>query len=210
MEYSYATLVHLGGVNMYIRKDLYSTVLDNDEKRGIGPEAVRFKYLSDFNKHLYHSHVEGIIYQVGLDYVDLVDDDCITTVMTDKIAKVKWLDQNCREFADKCHNHHACECIEFHRCLDCKDKDDRKRRISLEVENKKCMKCKKNPVVCYDRSKKDCCHDHDRCHQDFTCFRDHAIPMCDDRFELRLAGLTDDLNFQLLKHKGCKVRFNIS
>ncbi|KKI92656.1 hypothetical protein WQ54_08580 [Bacillus sp. SA1-12] len=48
------------------------------------------------------------------------------------------------------------------------------------------------------------------CQPKFTCFFDHPIPFCDDRFELRLAGLTDDLNFQLLKHKGCKVRFDLS
>ncbi len=209
MEYSYATLVHLGGENMYLRKVLNNKGLGNENIQGIGPEAVRFKYINDIHEHSNHYYVEGTIYQVGLDFVDIVDEGCLTTIMTEKITNIKWLDPKCREIADKCHCHDSCKCIEFHRCLECKDKDDQKRRISMRARNNKCMKCKKAACSWLEKRKKECSHHHDRCHQDFTCFCDHAIPLCDERFEIRLAGLTDDLNFQLWKHKGCKVRINI-
>ncbi len=231
---------------MYIKRELRNATLGTDKIGAIGPDAVRFKYINDFSERPQNIFLEGTIYNVGLDFVDLLDDNhcLVTTILTEKITNVKWLDQKCRESAGKCDDHYTCNCMEFRRCMDCRDKLDRKRYTAVKAKNKYCTKCNTS-CICKDITKRRIDrlkyknnkfkqrenhyqehfqderllreehysferHHNDRCGHRFTCFRDHVIPFCDDRIELRLAGLTDDLNFQLLKHKGCKVRLDIS
>ncbi|WP_077214719.1 hypothetical protein [Bacillus dakarensis] len=93
-----------------------------------------------------------------------------------------------REKHDRCpHCHH--EHRERHdHCPHCHDEHDRRYDYSEHFYHMRNNRC---------------------CHQKFTCFCDHAIPFCDERFELRLAGLNDDLKFKLLQHKGCKVEIQI-
>lgn len=58
--------------------------------------------------------------------------------------------------------------------------------------DKHCSHCRK-----YHR---DC-----RCGKQFNRIKDPVIPYCDDRIQLRLAGLTDSFQYKLFKHKGCRV-----
>ncbi|MGO4886397.1 hypothetical protein ACJ2A9_01450 [Anaerobacillus sp. MEB173] len=63
---------------------------------------------------------------------------------------------------------------------------------------------------CNERHTLTCSHCHHhfndcRCRLKFNRIHDHVIPFCDDRIHLRLAGLTDSINFKLFRHQGCKV-----
>lgn len=83
------------------------------------------------------------------------------------------------------HHHKPCGChdhqVRHHQCPHC-----------LDEHHKRHHSCQ--PM-----------HHHDCCHKNFACFCDFAIPFCDHRFELRLAGLNDNLNFKLLENKGRHV-----
>ena len=120
----------------------------------------------------------GMIYHVGVGYVELLQQDLsIIKVLTDKIAKIIWVDQTCTQ-----------TCFEG-LPLDCKCRD-------------------KHHQNCSD------CHPHH--HKDWPCnhkvnsIHEHVLPLCDDRIYLRLAGLTDSINFKLFRHKGCKVVLELS
>jgi hypothetical protein len=247
---------------MYIKKELKMKELDNDGNRRIGPDAIRFKHKMDIDDHSNVLTIKGTISHVGLDFVDLIqEDDRVISVLTDKISYVSWLDPQCQGLFGNCHEkrHNDCKCVDFNRrsnhnngnrhmkhadrkkqmrvCSNCRDKNGRRiydlkpntGHINVHQDLKNCPHCqnehknrKKDDPHCHDhhrnehknRKKDDPhCHDHhhnDCCQQRFTCFCDHVIPFCDDRIELRLAGLIDDLNFQLLQHKGCKVKLDLA
>jgi hypothetical protein len=220
---------------MYVRKEIMNNSLEDRERIKIGPDAVLFKYIEDpLDDHSLFI-VKGKIYNVGLDFVEVLqNDDKIVTVKTDRITHVKWPDQKTRELIFDCKHHGHSRCVEF----------DRMRATNVGKRNrphrldKICQNCRR-PYRHEDHRKHNCipcdcddyygghtpcprCHDekfekrrhsqysydmrsHDCCHKNFTCFCDHAIPFCDNRFELRLAGLNDDVNFKFLQHKGCHV-----
>jgi len=52
----------------------------------------------------------------------------------------------------------------------------------------------------------DCLKHKKNCCQPFKCF---PVPICDDRIQLRLAGLTGNLTFQLFRLKGCELEIEI-
>ncbi|WP_299092200.1 hypothetical protein [uncultured Metabacillus sp.] len=101
-----------------------------------------------------------------------------------------------REHCPKCQNKKQRE----EQCPHCQDKKQQREHCPH------CQNENRNRFIAFNLEQ----NQNELCQPKFTCFFDHPIPFCDDRFELRLAGLTDDLNFQLLKHKGCKVRFDLS
>lgn len=56
-----------------------------------------------------------------------------------------------------------------------------------------------------------CDNHHDHCCETHVIWvRDNVVPFCDDRLQLRLAGLTDSVNFELFSHKGCRVILGLS
>ncbi|MBB6449220.1 hypothetical protein HNR44_001169 [Geomicrobium halophilum] len=131
--------------------------------------------------------IKGMICNSGIDFVDVLRDDCsMVTVLKDSIRKIQWLDDlDCDnpciddpfKHHDHCHHHH-CR-FRFHHLLGVDD----------------CLHCEHHDC---------CCHDH-HCGHHFTCLHDHSIPVCDHRIQLRLSGLTDNLNFQFLRKRGCEV-----
>lgn len=93
-----------------------------------------------------------------------------------------------RDFVDiKLHNHRVVTIM--------------KNRIrKIEWPDKRC-----NPCSCrgrHDHHHDNCCN----CHYEKSCY----IPVCHGRAQLRLAGLINDLSFQLFKMRGCKVIVEIS
>jgi hypothetical protein len=258
---------------MYIRKEIMKNSLGDREKIKIGPDAVLFKYIEDAFEDHSLSIVEGKVWNVGLDFVEILQKDhSIVTVKTDRITHVKWPDKKTRELVLDCKYQGHCRCVEFD-CLRNANVGKRKRPQRVEnIRENSCLNCHKTPCKCQkkdERRNKDdrmsskkfmkterfehvhcehcgkyhdgmdnqCpnCHEdhrrhkhvpcgcnghferrrysqyshdmrnHDCCHKNFTCFCDHAIPFCDNRFELRLAGLNDDIKFKFLQHKGCHV-----
>ncbi|RBW70814.1 hypothetical protein [Bacillus taeanensis] len=160
---------------MYIKRTLKVDQLTNNDK------AAKFKFIDDRNDCSLNINIVGVIGNVGVDFVDLIKDDhTVVTILTERIKKIKWIDNNCRRFCSRCRGF-DCSCFDCH--------DD-------------CRKgCRK---VCRCEEKKDH-HSKKRC----TCFFDHVIPFCDERIELRLAGLTDSVNFELFRHIGCKVKLEL-
>ncbi|WP_100372903.1 hypothetical protein [Bacillus sp. FJAT-45037] len=65
---------------------------------------------------------------------------------------------------------------------------DCKRRYN---QNPSSTHCKRSPDDCR--------------YEQVTCIQDHVIPFCDERIQLRLAGLTNSINFKLFNRIGCKV-----
>ncbi len=122
--------------------------------------------------------IKGKICNSGTDFVDILRDDyTVVTVLRESIRKIKWIDPDCNPCTcDTCCD--DCDCDTC--CDDCDCDHD----------------C--------------CCDDHHlgRHHGgccDVVCLHDFSIPRCDDRIQLRLAGLTGDLNFQFFRKRGCEV-----
>lgn len=123
---------------------------------------------------------EGIIYRIGIDYVDLLQDDKkISRVLTKWITNIKWVDPHCR---NKCLDN-----LDFEKaCKHNKHKHDRH-----------CSNCNKKHQNC-------------NCHNKKDQIKDPVIPYCDGRIHLRLAGLTNNLPYELFRHKGCRVVLELS
>lgn len=65
-------------------------------------------------------------------------------------------------------------------------------------DDHECNECRTHECECdSDCTCQSDCHHH-------SCYRS-GIPVCDDRIQLRLAGLDDNLNFKFFMLKGCKV-----
>ncbi len=91
----------------------------NEKGIKIGPDAIRFKYVDD--EIVKHSpfFVEGIIFAVGLDFVEVLQKDHkIVTVLTDRITHVKWPDKEVREAVSHCKHNGNCRCVELHRFVE--------------------------------------------------------------------------------------------
>ncbi|MCM3602723.1 hypothetical protein M3175_18465 [Robertmurraya korlensis] len=309
---------------MYVNKEVVANSSSNEKGIKIGPDAIRFKYVDD--EMVKHSplYVEGIIFAVGLDFVEVLQKDHkIVTVLTDRITHVKWPDKEVREAVSHCKHDGNCRCVTLHRFIEEEKRGDKmNKNLKHSKKGKKgdphhcahcgnyhsrlnpcrCKKkrpnhgrpcgCKQNhrhhdhrpcgcnkhhdhhayspcrcqehhdhhayspyrchehhshhdhsscrchshhehkPCRCHEHhSHHDhsscrchnhhghhhhctCCQDehhkghmqhHDCCHRNFVCFSDFAIPFCNDRFALRLAGLTDDLNSRFLQNRGRHV-----
>lgn len=88
---------------MYVNKEIMVNSSSNEKGIKIGPDAIRFKYVDD--EIVKHSplYVEGIIFAVGLDFVEILQKDHkIVTVLTDRITHVKWPDKEVREAVSNC------------------------------------------------------------------------------------------------------------
>jgi hypothetical protein len=291
---------------MYVGKEIITNSTSNQKGIKIGPDAMRFKYVDD--EIVLHSpkRVEGMIFDVGLDFVEILQKNhLIVTVLTDRVSHVKWPDKDVRESVSHGKHEGNCKCVEFNRFTDeFVEKEKRGLKMKkLMKQNKKGKKkvkgephhcpncgnfhsrlsqcifnvhrenqhhrpcgCKKRhvnqhhrpcgckeqhgkqyhrpcgckerhvnhhhrPCECKERHvnqhHRPCrCNDHHErhhlcphcldehqnrhhhfpcCHEKFVCYCDFAIPFCDNRFELRLAGLNDDLNFKFLQNKGRHV-----
>ncbi|MED4017965.1 hypothetical protein [Sutcliffiella cohnii] len=182
----------------------------------IGPEYVRVKTDSHKRQKGKEVIVEGIVCHVGIDFVDiLLDDDHTVTLLTEYIKQVEWNDKHVRN-VNKCKHSGDCRCIIFESL---KDRHNNKRN------NKTCFTCNNSPCNCNinknsrkmehknrereSKEKNNCpeCHSKINCHPKYTCYCDYPIPFCDDRIELRLAGLTHNVNFELLQKKGYHGKF---
>lgn len=227
----------------------------NEMKIKIGPEAIKFKTGNEEDEGGFPFSIEGTICQVGLNFVDLLqDNNSVITILTDKITDISWDDPECQKINTGCIGDHS-KCEQSECCTECKDRQGLRQQQKMNTHNRICQTCHLISCQCDDnlgyihsdstmRSKKrnrfnksaskvcphcsseymmkqDHCpvchkndiannHQHDICHQRITCFFDHPIPFCDDRIELRLAGLTDDINFKLLQHKGCRVKIGVN
>ena len=301
---------------MYISKEIITNPSSNQKGIKIGPDAMRFKYVDD--EIVMHSpkRVEGIIFDVGLDFVEILQKDhLIVTVLTDRITHVKWPDKHVREAVSTCKHDGRCNCVEFnrfpnmfnekgerdykmkknkkqskkgrrvvkadpHHCSHCGNYHSRLNPCRCKQQQRPCG-CKSNrgnqqqrPCGCHQqhvnqfRQRPCCCHQqhvnqfqqrpcgcheqygnyqqrrcgcndhHERqhycshcrdehsdrhyqtqhsyymnnnhcCDKKCVCFCDFAIPVCDNRFELRLAGLNDDLNFKFLQNRGRQVEMMV-
>ncbi|MDQ0230446.1 hypothetical protein [Metabacillus malikii] len=174
----------------------------------IGPTMVRNLYNKKRTNQL-----EGVVKDVGRDFVNIIDDhNRVITVFTKNIKKVIWKDNRCRDKHSRCHhNSNQCYCVQHKRDDNCRNRDHYKQNRCEHCRDRDCHRknrcghCQEHhhcPNCC------DCKNDHH--HKDFICFCDHAIPFCDKRVELRLAGLTDNVQFELSRHKGCKVLLDIN
>jgi hypothetical protein len=260
---------------MYYKKVIHNRVSKEGDQISIGPDEIRLKRMNSLFEDSNILHVEGDIFNVGVDFVDILrKDNHIVTVLTDRIANIKWLDERCRHESEFCHHNRSnCQCFEFMRCPNCCDEHGKTIKEKKYKRNKACSECGSFSCHCKDKTHRNidrikskdlrraikrsednhcskcghdkrhkqghcphCEHGHNRNDNDlkgfrknhlrhkfddhrhneencrqckYTCFCDFPIPFCDDRIELRLAGLHDDLNFQLLQHKGCKVKLDI-
>jgi len=256
---------------MYIRKEMRMKSIDEKEEIKIGPDAVLFKYVEDPFDDYSLAVVEGEIYHVGLDFVEILQKDHrIVSVNPNRINYIKWPDKKTREPVFECKNHGHCRCIDMDWMRNLHDGKQRRPYRLPKHRGEFCMNCRQTSCKCQKdkgrrkdykksftkfrstdklarvdfkysqnqdaRSHDSCpyCHerlishehleyandqgerrhssqysnhmrDHQCGHQKFTCFCDYPIPFCNHRFELRLAGLTDDVRFELLKHKGRQI-----
>ncbi|WP_226682948.1 hypothetical protein [Sutcliffiella horikoshii] len=145
--------------------------------------TAKFKFVSEKYDLTPTCLMEGKIHQVGIDYVNiLLDNNDLVTILTDRISKIVWLDPNYTGICRKCH-HHKCRCVKLNRGYD----------ENFELDEH-CEDCGNNPDDCFPKC---------------TCYCDFAIPFCDDKFKLRLAGLTHGVNWELFRHIGCRVKLEI-
>lgn len=97
-----------------------------------------------------------------------------------------------------------------HYCKDCFPKSSKCRnhgknaKSTINTEEyqqhqRRCIRCEQKHGQFSDNGKGHTCNDR------FTCFCDFAIPFCDNRFQLRLAGLNDGLHFDLIQNQGRQV-----
>lgn len=146
----------------------------------IGPDEVRMKLINDLDT----LHLEGIICNVGIDFVEVLQNDqTIVTVLTDRIKNIKWADPDCEPSCSLNHRDGRCD-NHYDQCSHCHD------------HHVHCPHC--------DGQHDHCCDTH------VILVRDHVVPFCDDRLQLRLAGLTDSVNFELFSHKGCRVILDVT
>ncbi|MFD1735422.1 hypothetical protein ACFSCX_02495 [Bacillus salitolerans] len=216
---------------MYLKKEIKTNYAINSL------DTASFKFFQEDQKLTALTNLEGKIDQIGIDYVNLLlDNNQVVTILTDKISKITWVDPKCERICKKCH-HHTCRCVQFMRDHDDFDKDNH-RHLSREEFCRRCRKkpcdCKKDdkfqnnqhkrkhskfvdPKLYINKHEQILCekcgplHHHDNdCLPKFTCFCDFAIPFCDDRIELRLAGLDDGVNLELFRHRGCRVKLELA
>jgi len=171
-------------------------------KNKTGQDFIKFKNIGNDNLESRRKKVEGAIYQVGLDFVDILQENQqTTTVLTDRISTINWLDHTCNESCSKSNSRHRqCRCVEFkeHRSS-YHIKSKHKSHDKSTMHDNHCPTCRQ-----HHSKQEDCCEPR------FVCVCDYVIPFCDDRIELRLAGLTDGLNFNLFRHIGCKVILDLA
>lgn len=72
--------------------------------------------------------------------------------------------------------------------------------MNHHFEHNECVKEKHCVPDCFAK-----CHEKDCC----PPIKNVPIPDCDDRIQLRLAGLTGKLTFQLFRMKGCELEIEI-
>ncbi|MEW9110504.1 MAG: hypothetical protein AB2374_14220 [Cytobacillus gottheilii] len=176
------------------------TTNDDQNRSYLGQNTKRFPINRNKSKHFYKE--SGIIHQIGTDYVDLLQrDHTVVRVLTRHVKKIKWVDHHCRnkcldhvDFEKACRgrdDHLSCfVCSQHHGECHC-DVSSRKRFIHSYLD-KHCSHCQKHHRDC-------------RCGKQFNTIKDPVIPYCDERIQLRLAGLTDSFLYKLFKHKGCRV-----
>ncbi|MFS3930486.1 hypothetical protein CHN50_10035 [Priestia aryabhattai] len=122
--------------------------------------------------------VEGTLYMVGTDFVDILKDDCtVVTILRNNMSKIIWLDK-VKKTSTTNHNsaYRSTHSKHFH-------------------------------YPCH-------CHRHGH-HHNCTCKKKHhhnkkfhptpSIPACGGMVQLRLGGLTQNLNFHLFKKIGKRV-----
>ncbi len=244
---------------MYIKKEIRMNSLDKKEEIKIGPDTILVNYVEDPLEDQSLSVVEGEIYHLGLEFVEILQKDHrILSVNLNRINYIKWPDKKTRDSVFECKNHGHFRCIDMNPmrklhdgkqrrefCMNCRQtrcqcQKDKGRKIDHKKSFTKFRSPHKLEGVDFEysqnydvRSHDSCLHchehfishehreyaddhverrqssqysnhmrDHQCGHQKFTCFCDYPIPFCNHRFELRLAGLTDDVRFELLKHKG--------
>lgn len=152
---------------------------------------------------------EGIVFRVGVGYVDLLQNDhTITKILTNRIKNITWVDRNCNyecfhglnlECNRRNHHLHCSKCQHQHRDCQCHDHENYCSQCHHHHDSCSCHDHRSDCSTCH-RPHRDC-----RCHHKEVRIHDHVIPFCDERIQLRLAGLTDNLNFKLFRHLGCKV-----
>ncbi|MCA1202872.1 hypothetical protein NKR17_02205 [Priestia flexa] len=120
--------------------------------------------------------VEGTLYMVGTDFVDIMKDDCtVVTILRNNMSKIIWHDK-VKKTATSNHNsshrsthskhvHYPCHCRRHRKCI-----------------------CRKNQP-----------------HHIKKFHPAPSIPACDGMVQLRLGSLTDNLNFHLFKNIGKRV-----
>ncbi|AKO92765.1 hypothetical protein [Priestia filamentosa] len=130
--------------------------------------------------------IVGIIQNVGIDFVELIRrDHTIISIPMNRIENVEWLEKKVFSRFD--------DCDKVDTCPHCNQKE-------CKCIEKKVL----NPRPCNCRHKSHC-----NCQKNFIRFQDCVIPFCDKRVELRLGGLTDNLKFELYRHKGSKVKLHV-
>ncbi|MEC1613426.1 hypothetical protein P9E05_10275 [Bacillus mojavensis] len=135
--------------------------------------------------------LKGVLCNVGTDFVDiLLTDNTVMTILRSQIKKINWCDSECSP-CPVC-QHSDCIC-EYHH--DCQDDVHHDEDCSSHREHD-CPRNSHHHCTCMDYLH----------HQPI---RNHGIPLCDDRVQLRLAGLTANFNFQLFRFKGCLVEIEL-
>lgn len=134
-------------------------------------------------------NITGFICNSGTDFLDIkTKSGRVVTILRNQIKQISWLDPECGPCGDscgECHHHRTCDCDW--------DSSDSCEWIS-EMECESGLECESHS----------------------QCFKKHApccgafgIPVCNDRFQLRLAGLTDQLNFQFFQFTGCEISIEL-
>ncbi|PLT34074.1 hypothetical protein [Bacillus sp. V5-8f] len=164
-----------------------STPWFNKDPIRIGPDEVRTKGIGI--EKSFPVEINGVICHAGIGFVNILkDDQTVVTIMTERINSITWEDPGCQPGGD------------------CHKMDSRHINHFQNIDGQKFS----HAHACHDLCP--CCgRQHNDCrHPDFIYIRDQVIPFCDDRIQLRLAGLTDSVNFELLSHKGCRVFLDVS
>lgn len=146
----------------------------------------------------HHTFIRGKICDAGIDFVDILKDDCtVITILRDSIRKIKWLD-DCHPFD----HHNPISRNQNRRC-----RYHHLLGVDPPSDASHSKGCHHHCCSDHGRGHDCCCDDHGDGHHscDFTCLQDFAIPVCDHRTQLRMAGLTGGLSFQFLRNRGCEV-----
>lgn len=134
-----------------------------------------------------HKTITGFICSAGTDFLDIkTRSGRVVTVLRNQIKRIDWIDPDCGPCGDSAgecngHRHSSCDC-------DQESSDVCTWGSELECESS-----------CESESSSQCFKKHAPCCNAF------GIPVCHDRFQLRLAGLTNQLNFQFFQFTGCEI-----
>jgi hypothetical protein len=137
---------------MYVRKEVLTNSSSKHKGVKIGPDAMRFKSLDEELVKELPICVEGVIFNIGLDFVELLQNDHrIVTVMTDRITHVKWPDVIGREAVSTLEHEGKCRCVEFDRFtnhFDVKEGRGHTMKKQVKQSKKKGKKVKGDPHHC--------------------------------------------------------------